>query len=219
MPALFILLASIWAASTANATCIAQPSADLSVTLEVPAPTMNHDLPRDSIRRISQQTGGKPLPLGLILNGLAVYHLETRHRIVVSPFPRRRDCFQPSQIMASVQVRNLDVYIARELERGSCQYGVTVAHELQHVEVLRDGATELRDQIEHALRRNMILGPITAPDIETALERYSLALNIIVDDIRQKVTQDMNRRNQMLDTPAAYRAEDRKCRQTTDSLQ
>lgn len=210
--ALPILLATFAAPLAAATSCPAKPELRTSVDLILPTPSIITDLPRAEIRVISGETGASPLSPGLLLNGLTVYHLETRHRIEVSQFPKQRNCFHPSRLTAAIDVKRLEVYIAKELIRGTCQYGVTMDHEMKHVAVLRDGATRLKQEIEAALLDAAAFQPITAPDINTALKRYSTALNTIIDDIRQSVSQEMLRRNRQLDTPAAYRADDARCR-------
>lgn len=208
---LFLLAIAIVPAA-AEETCKAASATPLNVNLSIPPPTIIDDRARADIRTISRQTGSSPLAPGLLLNGLTVYHLETRHRIEVSQLPRQTNCFQPSRITASVDVKRLDVYIADELDASSCQYRVTMAHELKHVAVLREGASKLKRGIETALNATPIFNPITAPDINVALNRYSTALNTMIDDIRQSVSQEMIRKNRLLDTPEAYRADDARCR-------
>jgi hypothetical protein len=214
-PVLFIVALGAWLAATAaNAQTVCDPARKLptSVTLEIPRPDVIDHLRRPEIRKVSRETGAAPLSPGLLLNGLTVYHLETRHRIEVGQIPRQPNCFQPNRITASVRVTRLDVYIAQELDHDSCQRDVTVKHEYRHVAVLQEGATALKLGIENALKETPVLGSISAPDINTALKRYSVALTTIIDGVRQKVSQDMVRRNRLLDTPAAYRADDARCR-------
>lgn len=184
----------------------------LTVTLEIPKPRIVEDQTRAQIQHISRDSGANPLQPGLLLNGLTVYNLETRHRIEVRQTDHRQKCFYPSRITASVTVRRLDVFIASELAHESCQRRVTLAHEMKHVTVLSDGATELRRKIEAALEDTPAFRTITAPDIDTALERFGIALNTIVNDVRTEVSRKMVRRNSALDTPEAYRADDALCR-------
>lgn len=196
----------------AESSCQSAVRTPIAVDLKMPSPTIIDDQPRRQIRTISEQTGANPLAPGLLLNGLTVYHLESRHRIEVIEFPKRNGCFRPNRITASVDVKKLDVYIAEELENNGCNYRVTMAHELRHVAVLREGANRLKREIESALTDSEAFASISAPDIDTALKRYSTALNIIINDVRQSVSQEMVRRNRLLDTPEAYRADDAKCR-------
>lgn len=207
---LFCFLSYVGAASAAA--CPPVPATPVTVDLSLPEPTVITDSPRAAISDISRQTGANPLAPGLLLNGLTVYHLETRHRIEVSQYTDRRDCFRPSRITAAVDVKRLDVYIAGELDPGSCQFGVTMEHEMKHVAVLNEGARRLKVEIETALKDESVFQPILSPDINIALERYSTALNTIIDDIRQSVSQEMLRKNRLLDTPEAYRADDARCR-------
>lgn len=209
---LMLLICLISAASVSSTVCPAVAQTPVVVDLIVPEPAIITDRPRTDIRQISRETGANPLAPGLLLNGLTVYHLETRHRIEVSQYGDRKDCFRPTALTAAVDVKRLDVYIAGELDPASCQFSVTMEHELKHVAVLSDGAKRLKSEIEAALNDKAAFQPTTAPDINIALERYSTALNTIIDDIRQSVSQQMLRRNRLLDTPEAYRADDARCR-------
>ncbi len=86
---------------------------------------------------------GKIGPARLI-NGLS--HFQTRRNTRYTYRLYRRNgqvCATPTRIRISLSLGRIEVYLARELRRGSCPYRITLAHENRHVAYHRRGLRRL----------------------------------------------------------------------------
>jgi hypothetical protein len=137
--------------------------------------------------------------------------METGHQIAVRQIRAGDRCYMLEALDVWVRVTDLRVYIAREVRRGTCRYRVVLDHENRHVAIYRAGVKRLRAELEQALAAAPVTGAIEAQSPQQALERYAAAIGTLIADIREKNSQAMRRDNAVLDTPAAYRAEQRKC--------
>lgn len=214
-PALPVLAITLLMATTMSRpgqanSCPVTHHPEISVQTAPFEPEIRHDLPRDEVQRISVRNGASPPPLPFVLSGLAVNEIISWQRVVVhGPHPQTR-CFRPDSVEVRISASST-VYIVNELSAGQCRYQATLQHEMRHVEVLRDGLQHMEIAIRNALNDDELALQVESLDSNDAASRYQKIVQSRIDSARAAAQQEMARRNGLLDTPAAYRADSRRC--------
>ncbi len=137
--------------------------------------------------------------------------LRVRTNLIVSELDADRGCYALTELDVQIVAGPVKVYVARELDPDSCPYQVTLAHEDRHVEVFRDAASALLDQLQDDMTAPSLRQSIPGEDIHVAVELFRQAINVVAGDARRKVDIQAKRRNAALDTRSSYRAEQDKC--------
>ncbi len=205
----FLALSLISGQAMAN--CGKPRPLQLKVAVDFPEPEIIHDFDSADIPERSRKVERRVAELSSRLNGLTVFQMESGYQMSVQQNVAGGNCFSLTGLDVWINVKRLRVYIARELEIGSCEHEVTLQHEHNHVNIYRDGVNRLQQRWADAAESSVIRQPIRASDADAALERFASAIATIFSDIRQQETQRMTRKNALLDTPSAYRAEQRRC--------
>lgn len=164
-----------------------------------------HELPQPSTTGL---TSASPLARQV---GSTVWQLAIKSRFDVEEVADAPGCFRLTTIRAQILADPVNVFIARELDEESCPYIVTLALERRHVAIVNDAVDAIAGDLEIELRDTSLARAIETPDIATAVRRFRSAINVIVGDTRRRAHEDATRRNALLDTPEAYRAEQAKC--------
>jgi len=104
------------------------------------------------------------------------------------------------------------VYIAREVQEGTCKYAATMDHEMQHVRIHEAGLWKARiavdREVAEAVRRRM---PVRARSSEDAIREVNDIVSEAVDRAVKAVTSGVQEENDAMDTPEAYLAFSRQC--------
>lgn len=148
--------------------------------------------------------------------GLYVTELKTGLQVAYQTVRRGATaCLWISEAVIHVAFPARTIYIARELERGSCGYRVALAHELRHANtddaVLAGELPRLKHAFAATVGRVGVIGPIDANDLQSRRETVTAELD---GALRRQVDrlQEIRRKEQAkLDTPAAYRREAERC--------
>ncbi len=130
---------------------------------------------------------------------------------MVSELAADRGCYALSRLVVNIVAGPVRIFVASELDPGSCPYRVTLSHEDKHVEVFREAAENLLAELENDMRVPSMRQAIPAETIQVAVERFRQAINVLVGDARRRVDAEPTRQNGALDTRSAYRAEQDKC--------
>tara|TARA_Y100000588_G_scaffold362242_1_gene423786 strand:+ start:127 stop:810 length:684 start_codon:yes stop_codon:yes gene_type:complete len=100
------------------------------------------------------------------------------------------------------------IFVAKELQRGTCQYRILLEHEQKHVQIDRNVVNEYRRLIEAHLESELLqqgaAGPVPfrlAPDLQRDLTGR---VSGIVDEQMRKLYAERDRRQQALDNPQEY---------------
>lgn len=104
------------------------------------------------------------------------------------------------------------VYIAREVQEGTCKYEATMDHELQHVRIHEAGLWKARIAVDRevaaAVRRQM---PVRGRSSDEAIRAVNDIVTEAVDRAVREVSAGVQRDNDAMDTPEAYLAFSRQC--------
>jgi hypothetical protein len=127
----------------------------------------------------------------------------------------RTACVGLRAINLDIQLADRRIYVARELDRGGCRHGVTLAHEQQHARI--DDTVFARElpKLKQALARAAtdigVAGPVPSRGIaahrDDIGERIERAFRHEVD----RINETRRREQSALDTPESYRREAARC--------
>lgn len=160
-----------------------------------------------SVRWLNSRAGGSPRYL---VTGLTEY--EMRASFDMRFEPRQvgfgRYCLDPVRVSPKVDVVKHLVYIASELERGTCEYDVVYAHEGEHVKINQGMEADIRvaldDLVNDVVGKVSAMFPMPTDNVPGAIKRL---LSEYGRDFKRRINDiDRNRREQhkLIDTPAEY---------------
>jgi hypothetical protein len=204
-------LALLAAPALAQPRC--KPVADPVVRLDFvqPKPTVD-SMPMAELRLMSRDG------LGEHEQTLGLYKAELRTGMKVE-FSTAGDntaaCIALRDVAIDIRLVERRIYLARELQRGTCRYDATLAHEQQHARiddtVFARELPAVKEAIVRAAAENGLVGPVAVRDLPAHRadigERMQRALRHELDRVNE-----IRRREQGgIDTPESYRREAQRC--------
>jgi hypothetical protein len=160
-----------------------------------------------SVRWLNSRAGGSPRYL---VTGLTEYEVQASFDMRFEPreVGFGRYCLDPVRVNPKVDVVKHLVYIASELERGTCEYDVVYAHEGEHVKINQGMEDDIRaaldDLVNDVVRKVGAMFPMPADNVPGAMRRliseYGRDFKIRLNDIRRRSRQ----RHEQIDTPREY---------------
>ncbi len=156
---------------------------------------------------------GKIGPARLI-NGLS--HFQTRRNTRYTYRLYRHNgqvCAMPTRIRVSLSLGRIDVYLARELRRGSCPYRVTLAHENRHVAYHRRGLRRLAALLRRELRTSAERLHGKGTDRRQAEAALGRAIEGMIAPLAGKTAALTTAFDRDLDSPANRQKEARRCQE------
>ncbi len=121
-------------------------------------------------------------------------------------------CSHLAAVEAAVKYNSIDVYIARDYKRGSCQYYAILDHERRHVGVFNDTLLEFAPRMEWQLREAAnTMEAIHNRDRHKAVARFQERLERAMQPLFTEFNRVLASRNSALDTEENYREEMKNC--------
>lgn len=153
--------------------------------------------------------GGNWTPIGLTLAELGMgLSVSVRSEKMADG----RFCSEIAAVEATIGYDAIDVYIASEYPRGSCQYNAILDHERLHVIVFQDTLDRYYAHVERALRQAAGKAkPILNRDPNRATRKFQAILERAAKPLFKKINKEMDRGNAALDTREAYEREQSNC--------
>jgi len=185
LAALAAVLVLAQASSALARDCPVVPVPDFSASIDWLEPELIENVASDDLPASGNGRRGFPgadrRKLGSTESSLLV-----RTSLIVSELDADRGCFALSELDVQIVAGPVKVYVASELDSDSCPYRVTLAHEDRHVEVFRDAADALLDQLQGDMAAPSLRQSIPGKDIKLPGERLSQAINVVGGDARRK---------------------------------
>ncbi len=160
-----------------------------------------------SVRWLNSRAGGGSRYL---VAGLTEYEMRASFDMRFEPreVGFGRYCLDPVRVSPKVDVVKHLVYIASELERGSCEYDVVYAHEGEHVKVNQGMEADIRaaldDLVNDVVGKVSAMFPLSADNVPSAIKRL---LSEYGRDFKRRL-RDIDRRRReeqrQIDTPEEY---------------
>jgi len=124
-------------------------------------------------------------------------------------------CFWVASADIELAYRQLDVYIAREYEPGSCQYEAILDHENEHVQVARSIMSPYAQQIRASLT-TLSIPTRDLPSVADTAEQAHAQVNAVFRQqlmpVREQMYQVVRARQADVDTRENYGRTFRQCR-------
>lgn len=124
-------------------------------------------------------------------------------------------CFWVATADIELSYRQLDVYVAREYEPGSCEYEAVLDHEKEHVQVARSIMSPYAQQIQASLTTLSIPTP-DLPSVAGSPEEARAHVNEVfrrqLMPVRERMYQVLRARQAEVDTSENYGRTFRQCR-------
>lgn len=209
-----ILTLALTAAATpalAQPRCKAMAEPEIRIDFAQPRPTLD-TLPMADLRRLSRDGFGEHE------QALGLYKAEL-HTSMKVEFSTAGDgkvaCIGLRVVAVDVQLAERRIYLARELQRGTCRYDATLAHEQQHARI--DDvifARELpivRAAIARAAAENGVIGPVPAGDLAAHRADIGERMQRVLRHELDRVNELRRREQGAIDTPESYRREAQRC--------
>lgn len=121
-------------------------------------------------------------------------------------------CAQISHFSMTFGFDDTIVYVAREIQRGSCGYKTVFDHEMTHVrideDIVRSYASKLRGLFEKELRH---IGVVRASSIKEAEKKIEEAISVYTSKVTDELSKTRQARQAQIDTPSEYARLSRSC--------
>lgn len=200
------------APAAADTPCTATGSP--SVVLDVMPGSVRYfaDRPQRDLRRMQ---GGRGLaaegwePIGLTV---AEFGFELSVSVRAQQASDGRYCAAITEVDATMGYSTIDVYVAREFPRASCQFSAIVDHERRHVVVFQQTLRDYADEVRRTLRASAEAQPaIIARSPREAALAFRNALRRNLETMVRRIGRVLDERNARLDTPQSYAREQENC--------
>jgi len=124
-------------------------------------------------------------------------------------------CFWVAGISAELLYRSIDIYVAKEYSRSSCNYRAILQHEQEHVNVARQNLQRFALRIRGALTSLNIPradAPIKVASPEAAEAEMRRIFAKILEPEYREMLLDLQQAQARVDSPAEYRRVRRRCK-------
>jgi hypothetical protein len=149
---------------------------------------------------------------------LGLYRTELRSALKVDyQTTNQRDhvCLAARQAIVEIEYLDRVIYLARELQRGTCPYDVTLAHERKHASiddrVLSRELPKLKSAVTRAMEDGGVVGPIAARNVAAYRDDLFERIQRVFQDELDRIERIRRREQASIDTPTAYRRESERC--------
>lgn len=145
---------------------------------------------------------------GYITRGLTKTQSYVKRNIAVSLTKMRdgRVCANVQDISVQIALQGpAQVFVASDIEPGSCRDRVTIEHEQLHINHAFDAQQKSKHAIEQQLSPSLrhIL-PIVANDVDQATAMVGVQLDAIIDQIISPIDAERSAKDRAIDTPESY---------------
>ncbi len=149
-----------------------------------------------------------------LINGLSHFQARRNTRYAYRLVQQGgRICAMPTRIDISLSLGRIDVYLARELRRGSCAYRVTLAHENRHVAIHRRGQERLAALLRRALSASAARLHGSGSNRRQAGAALGRAIERVIAPLAARTAAITAAFDRDLDSPATRRQEARRCQE------
>lgn len=211
---ILLLLLQGWSDPAWSAPSCPRPAglapAELDFQVIEPRTSLHHDVDLFGLPRISGHM--ESAPPGWAIQGLTLASdsLSIGVNWKEQRFSDGHACLWPVKVTARLGMPEQKVYIAANYPEGSCEYNAILTHERRHVAinlgVLRSYAGAVRQALLEGIRQSSPL-PLSAPTSDRDL--LARRLNAFARPRLLQMQAELKFRNGEIDTPAAYREQQR----------
>ena len=202
-----VICLALWGMVTpaaAQGTCVSTRTPEAQLEFNQKDPMLDR---HRSVRWLNSRAGGSSR---YVVAGLTEYEMQASFDMRFEPraVGNGRYCLEVVRVSPKVDVIKHLVYIASELERGTCEYDAVYAHEGEHVKVNQGMEADIRvaldDLIRDVVNKVGAMFPLAADNVQGAIRRL---LSEYGRDFKRRL-KDIDRRRReeqrQIDTPREY---------------
>ena len=124
-----------------------------------------------------------------------------------------KTCVYPSQVEATVGYKTIEVFVAKEYRKASCQYKAVLIHEKEHVaayrKALKKGASRIKSRLKGFLKK---FTPISVAKGEDPTQAIADKINAGLEKALTDYSNEAEDLNAVIDLPKNYRKTEKKCK-------
>lgn len=133
-----------------------------------------------------------------------------------SNVPQPRACVRLDSVEVTIEIDTRTIFVARELNPGSCRHAAVFEHERKHQavddDVLRRNAPWLRQLLARDLTGLFTVRPIRARDLEASQARFVAESDRVINAAWKTINDERERLQREIDTPEEYARVNGACR-------
>jgi hypothetical protein len=199
------------APASAQRRCAPLPEPAVQLAFAPSTPAVD-TIPMAELRRMSREG------LGEHEHTLGLYKAELRSAMRLEyavADDGKKACVGIRAVKLDIQLADRRIYLARELERGGCRHGVTLAHEQQHARI--DDTVFARElpKLKQALARAAadigLAGPLPSGSVAAHRDDMGERIERVFRHEVERINETRRREQGALDTPESYRREAARC--------
>ena len=182
----------------------------VEVLIEMPPVTVHHDHSRAQLGLLAFH-GPTNRVLGITASKLRA---GTSTHYGNRPLEGEGVCFWVDHIEVMLRYEALDIYIASDYTRASCQYQAILTHEKRHAEVARSYLDDYVQTIRSALASLAIpkpRDPRLVESVTAAQEKTQATIEKLLQPIIAKLRKTMEEAQNRIDSAASYRRVETQC--------
>jgi hypothetical protein len=184
--------------------CPARPDRGFKVrvSIAIPTPPINHSLSRAELTARSFH-GPDAQVLGLMVPDLSV---ETRVE-QASEVVDGHICYWLESVYVDLVYKSIEVFVAREYRKGSCEYEAILRHEQEHVDIARDNLERYKPKVRAALTSLLLptpQRPVELASLGGGEEPFDALFKNVLEPVYKNMQADLTRAQASIDTPASY---------------
>jgi len=175
----------------------------VSYRLDMKPAEFSHERTMAELRQMSSRRTASH-PVGLYVTSLV-------GGTVIEPRVTRvddRDCVAIAKGEIRFEMRTRTIYVAREIDRNSCVYRVTLEHERQHErfdeERIREQLPRNVGEMRYDFSNLATSAPVSAAERDQVIRGYSERAQAIVDRMLERLFEDREKAQMSIDTPQEY---------------
>lgn len=194
-----------------GSSCPAAPMPHVSMESVIESTTYKET---KSARDLAEWSGNenRALPLGLSVGETG---LKLNARYAYKPSPDKQKFCLNLENLEAVYYAKPQINIASNFPKTTCEYGVIMGHEQEHVRILqqfhRDYKDAMREQIQETAKKYAVFGPVDKADLDGAQEKALGKISAAMESYREEILKDLKKRQDAIDTTAEYVKLNAKC--------
>lgn len=207
---LAILLAAPSVALAQKQRCPGAPEPEIRLDVKRPNPTVNRQRSSNELRSMA------PLEGHDATLGLYASQIKTSMRLIYQTREQAGStCLWVSEADIAVTYGERTIYLARELQPGTCSYEVALEHERRHArtddDVLDAEMPRLKRAMVDAVRKIDVVGPIDSKKVNAERDALGRTLQQALDKASARLEEVRRTAQAKHDTQEAYRRDNARC--------
>lgn len=216
---IFIIFSLPFSAAQSSDDVCRQLMRPAKVKIDVSYGKLRYDFTKNyrSLTRLHIRQYGNNIATGKKVTGMAANDLiwTMNLHLQKNSLPDNTSCIYPTDVNLILNIKNPTIYIAKELEEGSCRYNIAMRHEQTHqqinIQVLEHYLPLIKNRLIEVIKNNSLISQPYDVNLSLAQEtfkrKYLAAIQPLLDEMQAEITAEQAK----LDSPENYEYEESLC--------